>query len=110
MMKTLKFRSKLAELILSGAKTTTWRLFDDKELKEGDVLSLVRWEDGKEFAKARIVSLREKQLGAITEDDFEGHDRFDSEEQMYQVFRKYYGDDVDENTSVKIVRFELLWS
>jgi len=31
-MKTLKFREKLSKLILSGKKTTTWRLFDDKDL------------------------------------------------------------------------------
>ena len=36
-MKTLKFRKELSELILKKEKTTTWRIFDDKDIKQGDV-------------------------------------------------------------------------
>jgi len=35
-MKTLKFANNLVSLILSGEKTATWRLFDDKDLTKGD--------------------------------------------------------------------------
>jgi hypothetical protein len=31
-MKTLKFYDNLIPLILSGEKTSTWRIFDDKNL------------------------------------------------------------------------------
>ncbi len=37
-MKTLNFSDKLVPLVLSGAKTATWRLFDDKNLAIGDEL------------------------------------------------------------------------
>lgn len=40
-MKTLKFRSHLADLILKGEKDVTWRLFDDKDLTIGDQLELL---------------------------------------------------------------------
>jgi len=38
-MKTVKFRPDLAQLIMDGKKTTTWRLFDDKDLQAGDVVN-----------------------------------------------------------------------
>lgn len=35
-MKTLKFRTKLIEKMKKGEKFKTWRLFDDKNLQEGE--------------------------------------------------------------------------
>ena len=40
-MKTLKFTTQLVEKILSGEKTSTWRLFDDKDFKNGDNLAFI---------------------------------------------------------------------
>lgn len=54
-MKTLKLRESLSKLILQGKKNTTWRLFDDKNLSKGDVVSFLVWETKKEFAKARLL-------------------------------------------------------
>jgi len=34
-MKTVKFSPELAQLIMEGKKATTWRLFDDKDLRAG---------------------------------------------------------------------------
>lgn len=48
-MKTIKFRPALAKLIIEGKKTTTWRLFDDKNLQVGDVVELVNWETKEVF-------------------------------------------------------------
>lgn len=39
-MKTLKFKSFKARWILDGVKTSTMRLFDDKDLQIGDQLAL----------------------------------------------------------------------
>lgn len=71
-MKTLKFAENLVPLVLSGEKDVTWRLFDDKDLKEGDRLSLCRAENGEEFSQAVIVSVFEKRMGDIDERDFGG--------------------------------------
>lgn len=107
-MKTLKFRKVLSELILSGEKTNTWRLFDDKDLSEGDVVSFLVWETGEEFAKARLIEVIEKKFGELIEEDFEGHEKFNSEKEKYETYSLYYEQKVDENTSVKIIRFELI--
>lgn len=34
-MKTIKFTPELSEQIIAGTKTSTWRLFDDKDLTVG---------------------------------------------------------------------------
>ena len=108
-MKTLKFTPELISLILSGEKTSTWRIFDDKDLSLGDELSFINKATGEEFAKARIVSVHEKTLGQIDEADFDaGHERFESPEEMLESYQAYYGDMVTMNTSLKLIGFELL--
>ena len=64
-MKTLKFKEDLSKLILSGKKDTTWRLFDDKNLSNSDEVSFVISETGKEFAKAKLINVRETTFGNL---------------------------------------------
>ena len=68
-MKTLKFAPNLVDKILSGQKTSTWRLFDDKDLQKGDELIFINKETGKEFGTATITSLKIKTLGSLTDAD-----------------------------------------
>lgn len=105
-MKTLKFTADLTAKILDGEKTSTWRLFDDKDLKKGDELIFISKETLKEFGKARITSLTIKTLGSLTDQDWIGHERFASEEEMYVTYKMYYGDRVNENSEVKILTFD----
>src|SRR3989344_1573630 len=58
LMKVIKFEDKLIPLILNGEKTTTWRCFDNRNLKAGDDISLCN-NGGEEFAKGVITSVRE---------------------------------------------------
>lgn len=107
-MKILKFREELSKLILSGKKTTTWRLFDDKDLHRVEVVSFVVWESGKEFAHAELISVIETLLGKLTKEDFEGHEPFSSMNEAYDKFSLYYHCSVDENTPVKIIKFSVI--
>jgi len=107
-MKTLKFRKNLAEEILAGRKTVTWRIFDDKNLQVNDKISLVVWETKEEFAKGKIIELREKKLSEINDQDFDGHEKFESKEEMLETYQKYYGEKVNWDTIVKIIKFKLL--
>lgn len=108
--KTLKFAPHLVPLVLSGEKTSTWRLFDDKDLQEGDELCLVNKETGEEFARATITKTGEKKLKDLKEDDFVGQEKFESEEKMYEAYRSYYGGRVTPDTIVKMVDFRLTFS
>lgn len=107
-MKTLKFENKLAELILSGEKDCTWRIFDDKDLQIDDELILINRDTKEEFGKAKIVSLREKKLGDMNDVDLEGHEKFQSNEEMVETYKGYYGDEVSGDSMVKIIKFQLL--
>lgn len=104
-MKTLKFTPELAAQILSGEKTATWRLFDDKDLTEGDELLFVNKETGEEFGTALLTSLHTRTLGTLEDPDWEGHERFSSEAEMYATYRRYYGDRVGPDSEVMILAF-----
>lgn len=73
----------------------------------GDEARLINWNTGKVFAEAKVISVREKKLGKLEEADFEGHEKFESDEEMYKTYRTYYGDKVGPETVVKIIKFEL---
>jgi hypothetical protein len=107
-MKSLKFMPHLVPKVLSGEKTSTWRLFDDKNLTEGDEFIMINKETGKEFAKAKITSVKERNLGELNEDDFEGHEKYKDQEDMLNHYRGYYGNEVFLGTVVKMVDFELI--
>jgi len=107
-MKTLKFKGHLVLKILDGTKTVTWRLFDDKDLQVRDRLDFINSDTGAKFTEAEIINIREKKLGEIKDSDFEGHERYQKQEDMLQHYKKYYGDKVNLNTSVKIINFKLL--
>lgn len=59
-MKTIKFRDFLVKLVLNGEKTSTWRLFVDKNLPVGNEVELINWNTKELFAKAILTHVREK--------------------------------------------------
>lgn len=101
------FAPELVPLILSGKKTTTWRLWDDKNLTEGDDVELANSLTKEPFAKARLVKVTETVMGALTEHDKHGHETFTCDEEMYKQYSSYYGKAVNADTEVKIIKFVL---
>ena len=104
-MKTLKFRPHLCEQIQAGSKTATWRLFDDKDLIVGDEIEFINKETLVPFGQGTITDIKIKTLGTLEDQDWEGHERFASEAEMYVTYRQYYGDQVSEGTEVKMLWF-----
>lgn len=94
-----------------GKKTSTWRLFDDKDLSVNDEVRLIdkvdpsRPETWKVMGMAHINTVIQKRLGDIEPADYEGHERFSSPKEMVETYQKYYGSDVNLDTIVKIIRF-----
>jgi hypothetical protein len=105
--KTIKFRDNLAKLVLVGEKDLTWRLFDDKNLSMGDEVDLFNWNTHEKFGEAVITKVWEKKMGELQHSDFDGHEKFKNDEEMYKTYRTYYGDRVNPDTIVKIIRFKL---
>lgn len=104
-MKTLKFTPELCQKITSGEKTSTWRLFDDKDLKVGDQIKFVNKQTGAEIGVSIITKVKVTTLGTLTDEDWVGHERYTSEVEMYETYKRYYGDKVGCDTEVKIIDF-----
>lgn len=104
-MKTIKFEEKLVAPILSGQKTITWRMFDDKDLRAGDEVEFVNRATGEIFAYVLLDWTREKPLGEVTQDDYDGHERYESNDELLATFRSYYGERVTLETLVKVIGF-----
>ena len=98
----------LVPKVLSGKKTSTWRLFDDKNLTEGDEFIMVNKETGEDFAKGKITKVREKKLGELGDNDFDGHEKYNDQEDMLNHYKGYYGDKVNLDTIVKMIDFKLI--
>jgi hypothetical protein len=105
--KTIKFRGFKAEWVLNGQKSSTIRLFDDKDLQTGDDVDLINADTGGVFAHATVTEVIAKKLSEITESDLIGHEKYESTDAMYASFRKFYGDRVTPDTIAKIVRFKI---
>ncbi len=104
-MKSLKFQPHLAQMIREGRKTTTWRLFDDKDLQVGDEIELVEKGQNAPFAHTTITKMVYKTLGSLQDEDWVGHEKFASEEEMYATYQNYYGPSVGPDIEVKIIWF-----
>jgi isopentenyl-diphosphate Delta-isomerase len=104
-MKTLKFRPHLVEKILAGTKTSTWRLFDDKDIQVGDSIDVFNKDNGDQFGVITVTSVAVKTLGTLEAGDWEGHERYASEEEMYKEYQSYYDNPVGPATEVKIITF-----
>jgi len=110
-MKKLKLEHHLADMVRSGEKTVTWRLYDDKDLHVNDKLEFIDKVDPKNpetwqsAGHAVIDEIIEKRLGDISDGDYKGHEKFASQEEMIQNYQKYYGPQVSLQTPVKMIHF-----
>lgn len=107
-MKNVKFRDYLVPLVLSGEKTATWRLFDDKSLKAGDLVEFKEFGKEESFAKAKITQVIAKKFGDLSPEDKSGHEDYESDEEMYKTFSGYYNTEVNADTELKIIHFKLV--
>jgi ribonuclease HI len=110
-MKTLKLSPHLAQAVLQGHQRSLWRINDTKNLSVNDEIELVNkavpqdptsW---RAIGVAKIDSVIEKRLADITKEEHDENQEYDSIEHMYETLRKYYGDNLDPQTPIKILRF-----
>lgn len=106
-MKKLSFYPHLIPLVLSGTKTATWRLFDDKNLSVGDELDLIHATTREHFAYAVITSVKELAIKDITDADRIGHEPLGDINEICATYESYYHQPVTPGTTLKIVQFEV---
>lgn len=110
-MKILKLDHNLAQLVLAGEKTSTWRMYDDKDISVYDELELLDKVNPQDRSTwhpigiAKVTSVIEKPLGSITDADYEGHELHASKDDMLNAYRSYYGSEVSFETPIKIIHF-----
>lgn len=107
-MKRIHFAPNLIPLIMSGQKTSTWRLWDDKDLTTGDIVEFGNSETREVFAKAELTKVIEKPFKDLEENEKEGHEKYTNEEELFKQFEKYYGKPVNSDTIFKIIWFKLI--
>jgi hypothetical protein len=106
-MKRLKFVEPLPALILAEYKDTTWRINDDKDITCNDELSC-SYLNGDEFAKAKVLWTKETTFANLTEEDKEGHEPFDDEKHMLEIYSKYYNTILTRETRLKVIKFKII--
>src|SRR5690348_162937 len=115
-MKKLKLEHQLALKVLSGEKTSTWRLFDDKDLTVNDRVELIDKVDPNQpqtwrvIGTAQINRIIEKRVADIQPQDYEGHGAAETLEERLRAYRSYYGDRVTVDTPVKMIHFDFFAS
>lgn len=111
-MKTLKFDHNFAQEIASGNKTSTWRLYDDKDLSVNDYIKIIDKVDPNNsdswqvIGEASVYEVVEKKLVSVTPKDMSGHEVFNSLEEMLETYRGRYGNRVSLDDAVKMIYFE----
>lgn len=106
--KSLHFVSSLIPLILSGEKVSTWRLWDDKDLSEGDIVDFLESGTERHFATAILTRVLEKKIGKLTDEDKAGHEKYKNDKEMFRTFERFYKRKIDSDTKVKIIWFKLI--
>lgn len=113
-MKTLKLQHDQANDIRNGTQTSTWLLYDDKNLAVNDEVELIDTvdpanpESWKVIGAGRIDSIVEKRLGSTSADEYEGHGAFTSSEEVIAKYKLHYGSQVSADTPVKIIHFTFI--
>lgn len=112
-MKSLKLEHTVAQRVQQGAVTSTWRLYDDKDLSVNDQITLIDKVDPNNPATwrpvgtAHIDSVVQKRLSDLYEEDYVDAGLSDDTSGVLASLRGYYGPQVDLGTPVKIVRFTI---
>lgn len=101
-MKQIKFSPELVPLIKNGSKTCTWRLWDDKDLQEGDEVIFIQRPELTPFAIAELTKVTNKKFGELGEEDYIGHEKYDD---PYKVCSDYYHREVVYDTPLTVVQF-----
>lgn len=110
-MKTLKLDHKLAKDVLKGTKTSTWRIYDDKDISVDDDIELIDKVDGLEpstwrvIGRAHVNAVLSKRIEDLTDQDMKESHQYSSVDEVMNEFRRYYGEGVNEQTPVKIIHF-----
>lgn len=101
MNKTLKFPAAYISAILEKDQVTTARMFDEKNLTEGDMVDFLNQDTGETFAQAKITRIKIMsfaEMASLNKDP----------EYTYQGYSERYHTEITPDMEVKLVTCDLL--
>ena len=74
-------------------------------MQVGDTIKFVEKETLKDFGVGKITVVKVRTFGTLKNEDWDGHERYSSEIEMYKTYSGYYGREVGPDTELKIIHF-----
>lgn len=102
--KKLIFGRPYPPILFTGEKNRTFRVTGGERYNVGDLIELCL-EDGKAFARAVVSRKTRKTFSELEERDWQGHERFSSDEEMYLTYSNWQGFPVTPETSLDIIEY-----
>lgn len=109
--KQLKFKHQPAKDILAGIKTVTFRFFDDKNIRVGDVVEVIDKVEQDNPASWLVIGtmqvsmVSEKRACDVSGDDWLGHTTYSSTDEFIKTYAEMYKQPITAETPLKIIRF-----
>jgi len=104
-LKKLRFADPMPQILFTGEKNKTFRVTRGERYQIGDNISLC-YVDGEEFAQATITNNYIKTFKELTPEDWNGHERFVSDEEMYAIYSKWEGFRIGPETELRVICYE----
>lgn len=110
-MKRIQLEHGLAQMVLAGEKTSTWRLYDTDDMTVNDEVVIIdklkadQPQTWKPIGTGRINKIIEKRMGDIDDADYDGHERHETPLARLEFYKGLYGDRVSWDTPVKMIHF-----
>lgn len=103
---SVKFASIYVGPILDQNKTQTLRYDWDKPLTKGDIVKAVDAGTDTVFCDIKITNIEKLTIQDCVDREFEGHENYESVEELVTVLNQFYTADFDENTTLHLIEFE----
>lgn len=104
-LKQLIFGPPYPEILFTGEKTKTFRVTGGDNYHVGEFV-IFCYPDLEEFARARILDKLHKTFETLSPIDWQGHERFKSEAEMYKVYSAWEGRVVGPKTELDILVYD----
>ena len=105
-MEKLYFAAPYPPILFTGEKYKTFRLAGSSDKYSiGDLVSMC-YPDDEEFAQSVVCSKYRKKFKDLTEEDWKGHERFESEETMYKTYENWNKRKIGPETEMDIIVYK----
>lgn len=103
-LKKLLFAPPYPRILFTGEKNKTFRVTSGERYNPGDIVSFC-FLNNEEFAQATITRKYRKKFKDLNEEDWRGHERFQTPLEMYKTYSSWEGFSVGPETELDIIEY-----